>query len=225
MASLNQELLHILKSDPAARHKLEVALTYAGFHAVLIHRLSHRLWKLQLKTIARVLSALARLVTGIEIHPAAVIGEYFFIDHGMGVVIGETTIIGNRVKIYHGVTLGGVSTEKVKRHPTVEDDVVIGAGAQLIGPVVIGHGARVGANAVVVKDVLPGQTVVGIPAHPVNSLADEEAMTVSAKPGAAVLHPLETRIAALEQRLATLETETQAGSEWAMSQRPAKFDA
>lgn len=169
MAWLHQELAHVLTRDPAARYRLEVLLTYSGVHAVLLHRLAHRLWRFRLKLVARIVAMVSRLLTGVEIHPAAKIGEFFFIDHGMGVVIGETAVIGNRVTIYHGVTLGGVRSEKVKRHPTIEDDVVIGTGAKLLGPIMVGKGARVGANAVVVKDVAPGDTVVGIPAHSVNA--------------------------------------------------------
>ncbi len=165
MAWLHKELSHVLTRDPAARYRLEVLLTYSGVHAVLLHRVAHRLWKLRLKLLARVVAMVSRLLTGVEIHPAATIGDYFFIDHGMGVVIGETAVIGNRVTVYHGVTLGGISTQKVKRHPTIEDDVVIGTGAKLLGPITVARGARVGANAVVVKDVAAGDTVVGIPAQ------------------------------------------------------------
>jgi serine O-acetyltransferase len=175
MAWLHKELSHVLTRDPAARYRLEVLLTYSGVHAVLLHRLAHVLWNLKLKLIARMVSMFSRLFTGVEIHPAAKIGEYFFIDHGMGVVIGETAMIGNRVTIYHGVTLGGISTEKVKRHPTIEDDVVIGTGAKLLGPITVGKGARVGANAVVVKDVAAGDTVVGIPAQSVNAAKASDA--------------------------------------------------
>lgn len=167
MASLREELEQIKARDPAARSLLEVALCYPGFHALLIYRSTHYLWKHNLKLLARVLSQVARLLTGIEIHPAASIGDYCFIDHGHGVVIGETAIIGNRVTLYHDVTLGGTSLAKGKRHPTLEDDVIIGAGAQVLGPITIGKGSHVGANAVVVKDVPPGISVVGIPAREV----------------------------------------------------------
>lgn len=171
MASIGSELASIVARDPAARTRLEVALTYPGFHAVLLHRAAHYLWKAKLKLVARIVSAVSRFITGVEIHPAAVIGEHFFIDHGHGVVIGETTIIGNHVTIYQGVTLGGTNLDKVKRHPTLGNNVVVGAGAKLLGPVVLGDGAKVGANAVVTKDVPAGVSVVGIPAQPVGSPA------------------------------------------------------
>ncbi len=213
--------------DPAARHWAEILLTYSGFHAVLIHRLSHVLWKAQLKLIARFIAFLGRFLTGVEIHPAAVIGDYFFIDHGMGVVIGETASIGDRVHMYHGVTLGGISLEHVKRHPTIEDDVVIGAGAKLLGPIVIGRGARIGANAVVVKDVLPSDTVVGIPAHPIKDTQSDDALTASLPPAnVAALHPLEARIAELEARLARIEKPNVAPAPaWAPPKVSSKFDA
>ncbi len=169
---------HILARDPAARSRLEVALTYPGLHAVWLYRLAHFLWKdCHAKLLARMISYIARMLTGIEIHPAAMIGQQLFIDHGHGVVIGETAIIGDRVTLYHDVTLGGTSLAKTKRHPTLEDDVIIGAGAQVLGPVTIGKGAHVGANAVVVRDVAAGTTVVGIPARVV---ADAEQDSFSA---------------------------------------------
>lgn len=168
------EVKSIMARDPAAKSWFEVVLCYPGFHAVRFHRLAHGLWHLGLRLIARFVSALSRFLTGIEIHPAAKIGRNFFIDHGMGVVIGETAEIGDNVTIYHGVTLGGVSFNGGKRHPTLEDDVIIGAGAQVLGPVTISKGARVGANAVVVRAVPEGQTVVGIPAHTVDSLPASE---------------------------------------------------
>jgi len=154
-----------LTRDPAARTKLEVFLTYAGLHAIWAHRLSHWLWVHDLKLVARILSQITRGLTGIEIHPGAVIGEGFFIDHGMGVVIGETSEIGKDVTMYHGVTLGGVSLEKGKRHPTIGDGVVIGAGATVLGAIEVGKDSRIGANAVVVKSVPPHSIVVGVPGH------------------------------------------------------------
>lgn len=159
------EIESIKQRDPAAKSWLEVVLCYPGFHAVRLHRLAHVLWRADMLLVARFISALSRFLTGIEIHPGAKIGKHFFIDHGMGVVIGETAEIGDNVTIYHGVTLGGVSFNGGKRHPTLEDDVIIGAGAQVLGPITVGKGARVGANAVVVRAVPPEQTVVGIPAH------------------------------------------------------------
>ena len=160
--------------DPAARSIMEIIFTYSGFHSILGYRLSNILWKLKLKFLSRFLSSLVRIITSIEIHPAAKIGKNLFIDHGMGVVIGETSEIGNNVTIYHAVTLGGsspsIDSEKQrheKRHPTIGDDVVIGSGAQIIGPVKIGKCARIAANAVVVKDVPESATMVGIPAKAV----------------------------------------------------------
>ena len=159
----------VFDRDPAARTYFEVVTTYPGVHAILLHRVNHALWNLGLKWLARFLSTLARWFTGIEIHPGATIGRRFFIDHGMGVVIGETAEIGDDCTLYHGVTLGGTSWEKGKRHPTLGDGVVVGAGAKVLGPVTVGNGARIGSNAVVVKDVPPEATVVGIPGHIVRS--------------------------------------------------------
>lgn len=153
--------------DPAARSRLEVVLCYPGFHAMITYRLSHFLWQSNLKLAGRFLAHLGRMLTGIEIHPGATIGKHFFIDHGMGVVIGETATIGDNVTMYHDVTLGGTSFEKGIRHPQLGNDVIIGAGAQLLGPIHIGDGARIGSNAVVVHDVPAHTTVVGIPARAV----------------------------------------------------------
>ncbi len=158
-----EDIQSVFERDPAARNSFEIVTTYPGVHAVMFHRLSHKLWQLGLKWLARVISNLARLLTGIEIHPGAVIGRRFFIDHGMGVVIGETAIIGDDCTLYHGVTLGGTSWEKGKRHPTLGNNVVVGAGAKVLGPIEVGEGARIGSNAVVVKDVPAGATVVGVP--------------------------------------------------------------
>ncbi len=162
---LREDIASVFERDPAARNTLEVLTCYPGVHALLLHRLSHALWMLGLKWLARALSHLGRFLTGIEIHPGARIGRRFFIDHGMGVVIGETAEIGDDVTLYHGVTLGGTSWRAGKRHPTLADGVVIGAGAKVLGPILIGRGARVGSNAVVVKDVPAGATAVGIPAR------------------------------------------------------------
>ena len=161
-------MINLLKSiksrDPAANNLLEVIFLYPGFHAIVIYRLAHLLWCFKLKFIAKIISYLGRIFTGIEIHPAAKIGKNMFIDHGHGVVIGETSEIGNNVLIYHGVTLGGNSLNKGKRHPTIGNNVIIGAGAKILGPLIIGDSARVGANAVVTKSVKPNSTVMGIPA-------------------------------------------------------------
>jgi serine O-acetyltransferase len=149
--------------DPAARNTVEIVLTYPGVHAVVGHRLSHALWRRGIKFPARFLSWLTRLFTNVDIHPGATIGRRFFIDHGAGVVIGETAVIGDDVTLYHGVTLGGTSWKPGKRHPTLESGVLVGAGAKILGPITVGRGARVGANSVVIADVAPGMTVVGIP--------------------------------------------------------------
>jgi len=172
---IREDIGSVFERDPAARSTLEVLLTYPGLHAVWIHRLSHRLWRWRLKLLARVLSQLTRWFTGIEIHPGATIGNRFFIDHGMGVVIGETAEIGDDCTLYHGVTLGGTSWEKAKRHPTLGKNVVVGAGAKILGPITIGDNARVGSNSVVVKDVPAGATVVGIPGRIV--IAKDDANT------------------------------------------------
>ncbi|RMD71725.1 MAG: serine O-acetyltransferase [Gammaproteobacteria bacterium] len=165
---LREDIQCIFERDPAARSTWEILTTYPGLHAVGLHRLAHFLWNHGLRWPARFLSTLARWLTGIEIHPGARIGRRFFIDHGMGVVIGETAEIGDDCTLYHGVTLGGTSWKKGKRHPTLGNNVVVGAGAKVLGPIQIGEGARIGSNAVVVKDVPPGATVVGIPGHVVN---------------------------------------------------------
>jgi serine O-acetyltransferase len=162
---LQEEIAVVFERDPAARNTWEVLTCYPGLHALLIHRAGHWLWQSGLKWLARFISHLGRWVTGIEIHPGAKIGRRFFIDHGMGVVIGETAEIGEDCTLYHGVTLGGTSWNKGKRHPTLGDRVVVGAGAKILGPITVGTGAKIGSNAVVVKDVPPGATAIGIPAR------------------------------------------------------------
>jgi serine O-acetyltransferase len=159
------EIDAVFSRDPAARSRLEVFLCYPGFHAMVFHRLANKLWRVDFKLLARWISAISRFLTGIEIHPGAKIGKRFFIDHGMGVVIGETATIGDDVTMYHDVTLGGTSLEKGIRHPQIGNSVIIGAGAQLLGPIRVGDNARIGSNAVVVKDVPAGATMVGVPAH------------------------------------------------------------
>ncbi len=160
---LREDIRSIFDRDPAAHSLAEVLLTYPGLHALIFHRMAHRLWQWRLFLLARLLAAFSRWMTGIEIHPGAVIGRRFFIDHGMGVVIGETTVIGDDCTLYHGVTLGGTRWYQGKRHPTLGNDVVIGAGAKILGPIEVGNGARVGSNAVIVKNVPPETTVVGVP--------------------------------------------------------------
>ncbi|WP_123917513.1 serine O-acetyltransferase EpsC [Georgenia muralis] len=164
---LLEDLQAARRRDPAARTLVEVALAYPGVHALWGHRLAHRMWHASplLKLPARLLSQVLRAVTGIEIHPGAVLGRRLFIDHGMGVVIGETAEVGEDVVLFHGTTLGGVSMSRGKRHPTIGDRVLIGAGAKVLGPIRVGSDARVGANAVVVKDVPPGAVAVGVPAR------------------------------------------------------------
>jgi serine O-acetyltransferase len=162
-AMMRRDISSVLDRDPAARSRLEVLLVYSGLHAIWVHRISHWLWSHNVRFIARWLSQVARGLTGIEIHPGATIAPGFFIDHGMGVVIGETAEIGADVTIYHGVTLGGTSLEKGKRHPTIGDRVVIGAGAKVLGAITIGNDSRIGANAVVVKSVPPNSVVIGVP--------------------------------------------------------------
>ena len=162
-ARIREDINCVFARDPAARNSFEVLTTYPGVHAVLLHRISHAYWNWGLKWLARMTSAFARWLTGIEIHPGATIGRRFFIDHGMGVVIGETAEIGDDVTLYHGVTLGGTAWQKGKRHPTLGNNVVVGAGAKVLGPIDVGEDARIGSNAVVVKNVPAGATVVGIP--------------------------------------------------------------
>lgn len=162
-ATLREDIRSIYERDPAARSTLEILLCYPGLHAIWGYRLSHALWRRNFKFLGRLVSHIFRSLTGIEIHPGATIGQRLFIDHGMGVVIGETAEIGDCVTLYHGVTLGGTSLSKGKRHPTLEDNVVVGAGAKILGAIVIGEGSRIGANAVVVRAVPPDSVVVGVP--------------------------------------------------------------
>ena len=162
---IKEDIAVVFERDPAARTHLEIITTYPGVHALIIHRLSHWIWRKRFFWIARFISYISRWLTGIEIHPGATIGRRVFIDHGMGVVIGETAVINDDCTLYHGVTLGGTSWNKGKRHPTLEQGVVIGAGAKVLGPITIGKGAKIGSNAVVVKDVPENATAVGIPAR------------------------------------------------------------
>lgn len=189
--------------DPASRNALEIILCYPGVKAILFHRLSHWLWGHNLKLLARLFSELARFLTGIEIHPGVKIGKCFFIDHGMGIVIGETAEIADNVSIYQGVTLGGTSLSKGKRHPTVEEHVVVGAGAKVLGPITIGRHSKIGSGSVVVHDVPPHSTVVGIPGRVVK-------MTEPDDPEARMAHgtlpdPYGDAIRALDERMKKLE--------------------
>ena len=162
--NLKYDIENVMKNDPAARTKLEVLLLYQSIHVLIFYRIAHGLYKIKLFFLARLISQLGRFFTGIEIHPGAKIGKGLFIDHEMGVVIGETAEIGDNVTIYHGVTLGGTGKDKGKRHPTIGNNVIIGCGAKILGPISIGDGAKIGANSVVLKNVPKGKTAVGIPA-------------------------------------------------------------
>jgi serine O-acetyltransferase len=206
---IHDDIQSVLDRDPAARNALEVLLCYPGLYAIWTHRLSHRLWKSGFKLIARFLSHLMRFLTGIEIHPGATIGHSFFIDHGMGVVIGETAEVGNNVTLYHGVTLGGTSLHKVKRHPTVGDHVVIGAGAKVLGAITIGNNSRIGANAVVIKSTPPYSVVVGVPGqvvirdHAVHALDEKPDLEHGTLPDTIgeTLAALITHVNSLEKRI------------------------
>lgn len=213
LALLKEDVDSVLARDPAARNRVEVAFTYPGLHAVVFHRMSHALWLRGWKFPARFLSYLGRMITNVDIHPGATIGRRFFIDHGAGVVIGETAEIGNDVTLYHEVTLGGTSLSKGKRHPTLEDGVLIGAGAKILGPVRVGEDANIGANSVVISDVPAGMTVVGIPGRVV---LPPEARRITKHgidldhhlmpdPVGKALHCMAERVAFLEARLAKLE--------------------
>jgi serine O-acetyltransferase len=191
--------------DPAARSNLEVVLCYPGLHAVMFHGLSSRLWKHGWYTLGRFVSHLGRFFTGIEIHPAAKLGRRLIIDHGLGVVIGETAEIGNDVYIYHQVTLGGTSAEHGKRHPTVGDNVIIGAGAKVLGAINIGDGARIGANAVVIAPVPADTTVVGIPARPVDRTEKKPRFEAYGTPSDPCLDPLLHEVELLRGELTDLE--------------------
>ena len=209
-ARLREDIATIFEKDPAARNLLEV-FTYAGLWAVLYHRFAHHLWTHNLKTAARWVSQWSRFMTGVEIHPGATIGRRFFIDHGMGVVIGETAIIGDDVLMYHNVTLGGTSLEKTKRHPTIENGVLIGMGAKILGDITIGAHARIGANAVVIRDVPPDSTAVGIPARivgqdksPTHASVMDAALNAP-DPAAEALRLLREEVQLLRQRISAIE--------------------
>ncbi len=180
---IREDIACVFERDPAARSTWEVITCYPGFHALLIHRLAHRLWRMKLRWLARFVSHVSRFLTGIEIHPGAKVGRRVFIDHGMGVVIGETAELGDDCTLYHGVTLGGTSWNKGKRHPTLGRGVVIGAGAKVLGPIVVGEGAKIGSNAVLVKDVPAGATALGIPARVILDEQDKTREEKAAKLG------------------------------------------
>ena len=203
---IKEDIQTAFREDPAARSVFEVILCYPGLHALWDHRFAHWLWIKKLRTFARVLSHISRFFTQIEIHPGAKIGRRFFIDHGAGVVIGETTEIGDDVLIYQGVVLGGTSRQKAKRHPTIKNRVVIGAGAILLGPITVGDSARIGAGSVVIKDVPENSTVVGVPGRAVVSKGLKKVSGVDLDhnklpdPVIEVLHRLEQRISKIEDR-------------------------
>jgi len=203
--TIKSEIKTILERDPAAKSALEVILCYSGFHALLMYRLNNWLWRKKMRLLARFISQFARFLTGIEIHPGATIGRNLFIDHGMGVVIGETTKIGDNVTLYHDVTLGGVSSKPGIRHPQLGDDIIVGAGAQVLGPINVGNNARIGSNAVVVKDVPANATMVGVPAKQVKgktAKTDEFAAygaTAGQDPILAKLEELSKKVAQLEK--------------------------
>jgi serine O-acetyltransferase len=205
LSTIRADLAIIRERDPAARGTLEILLCYPGFQALVVHRLSHRLWTLQLPLLPRLLSQLGRSLTGVEIHPGARIGRGVFIDHGMGVVVGETAVIGNNCLLYQGVTLGGTGKAHGKRHPTLEDNVVVGAGAKVLGAITVGSNTRIGAGSVVLRDVAPDSTVVGIPGRVVHQSGVRiDPLAHSALPDAEanVIRNLMERIDALEGELA-----------------------
>lgn len=214
---LREDIDAILARDPAARSRLEVVLCYHGLHALVFHRVAHAAWNANLRLLARLVSNLSRWLTGIEIHPAAKIGRRLFMDHGMGIVMGETAEIGDDVTLYQGVTLGGTSLEATKRHPTLGNGVIVGAGAKILGPLMVGDGARVGSNAVVLKDVPAGATVVGIPARQVtrDTVVREKKTEFCAyaqdadlpDPVARAIDGMCSDLAALRARVAELETQ------------------
>lgn len=204
---IKEDIKAIFERDPAARSTIEVLFCYPGLHAVIIHRLAHKLWNWRLYFLARLISHISRFFTGIEIHPGAKIGRRFFIDHGMGVVIGETAEIGDDVTLYHGVTLGGVSLNKGKRHPTIGNNVVIGSGAKVLGPFKVGDGAKIGSNSVVVKEVPENATVVGIPGRVVteNSKVGNFEHDKLPDPVAKAITCIIDRIVGIEKEIAELK--------------------
>ena len=210
LRQINEDIAVALEKDPAARNALEVLFLYPGVHALIAYRVTHLLWGMGLKFIARGLSQLARLITGIEVHPGAIIGKRLFIDHGMGVVIGETSEIGNNVFIYQGVTLGGLSTKTGKRHPTVFDNVVIGAGAKILGPIKIGCNTKIGSGSVVLQDVPEYSTVIGVPGRVVFSgisseMEDDEGPESFPDPVARAIECMLDRLPEMEKEIRQLK--------------------
>jgi len=208
-SGLRDDIRTIFKRDPAARSVAEIIFSYPGFHALLIHRVAHGLWRSRMFFLGRFVSHVGRFLTGIEIHPGAQIGRAFFIDHGMGVVIGETAEVGDNVTLYHAVTLGGTTWEKGKRHPTIGSNVVIGAGAKILGPVHIGANTRIGANSVVLNDIPPNSIVVGIPGKVVFRVEGERRIALDKEfmpdPQGRAIASLLERVGELESRLSRME--------------------
>jgi serine O-acetyltransferase len=228
--TLSDDIQAVFERDPAARSRLEVLLCYPGLHAVLIHRVAHALWRRGWLLSGRLLSQFGRWLTGIEIHPGAQLGRRLLIDHGMGVVIGETAVVGDDVTLYQNVTLGGVSLNPGKRHPTIEDDVVIGAGAAVLGPFTVGRGARIGSNAVVLREVSPGATMVGVPARqigPQPATKERCFRAYGVEPGVTIdpvsraLDRLTQEVEELSVRVAQLERPTEQAPEAAVPERRA----
>jgi serine O-acetyltransferase len=209
ISRLQEDIATIRERDPAARSTVEILLAYPGLHAVVFYRIANALWRRRVLTLARLVSHLGRFLTGIEIHPGATIGRRFFIDHGMGVVIGETAIVGDDVTLYQGVTLGGTGKERGKRHPTIGNDVIVGVGAKVLGAIEIGDGARIGGGSVVLKDVPPHTTAVGVPARAVAWTDPHSGRTERKEhlpdPTRETLRVLADRIDELEQRLREME--------------------
>lgn len=202
VTTIAQDLQAVFERDPAATSLLEVVLTYSGFHALLAYRISHWMWNRKIPFFPRLLSQIARWITGVEIHPGAIIGTHFFIDHGMGVVIGETTEIGDSVTLFQGVTLGGTGKDRGKRHPTLGSHVVVGAGAKVLGGIRIGDNVKIGANAVVLRSVPPNSTVVGNPGRIVKS--DGERLPEATMDHTNIPDPIAERFDAMEQELIAL---------------------
>lgn len=204
LKQLKEDIKTIFERDPAAKSYLEVVLCYPGLHAVICHRVAHCLYRKRVFLLARLLSQMSRFFTGIEIHPGAIIGRRLFIDHGSGIVIGETSEVGNDVTLYQGVTLGGTGKDKGKRHPTIEHNVTIGSGAKILGPITIGHNAKIGAGAVVVRCIPPNSTAVGVPAHIVRGVGLDD--TYIDLNHTDIPDPLEDEIRELEKRIRELES-------------------
>ena len=204
-STIHDDVYSVFERDPAARGVLEVLFCYPGFHAILFYRLGHWFWERKLFLMGRFISHVGRFFTGIEIHPGAKIGQKFFIDHGMGVVIGETAEVGDNVTLYHGVTLGGTTWKKIKRHPTIGNNVVVGTGAKILGPVKIGDNTKVGANSVVVTEIPPNSIVVGIPAKVVFRAEGEKRIQMDTgfmpDPQARALASLMERVKQLEEKV------------------------